>query len=47
MVYFYYIKNIYTQHVLFSFHSIKAVQQAVPLVATHINDKSLIMIRKK
>ena len=27
-------------------HSDKAVQQAVPLIATHINDKTLVMIKK-
>ena len=32
---------------LFVPHSYKAVQQAVPLIATHTNDKTLIMILKK
>ena len=48
MVDFY--KNIYTAR-FFSFHttwrhSNKAVQQAVPLIATHVNDKALYMILK-
>ena len=48
LVYFHY-KNIYTLRSFFSFHTTwihcnNAVQQAVPLIATHINDKALIMI---
>ena len=49
MVCFYY-KNIYTARASFSFHTPwhhrnKAVQQAVPLIATRINDKALEMIK--
>ena len=51
MVYFHY-QNIYTARSFFSFHttwsqSYKAVQQAVPLIATLVNDKALIMIKIK
>ena len=51
LVYIYY-KNIYTAHSFFLStqpswrHSIKAVQQAVLLIATYINDKALKMIKK-
>ena len=43
---------MYTAHSFFSFHttwshSNKALQQAVPLIATNINNKALIMIKKK
>ena len=49
MVYFHY-QNIYKAHSFFFStqpgHSNNAVQQAVSLIATLINDKALIMIRK-
>ena len=50
MVYFHFY-NIYTACSFFSFHTFwshsnKAVQHAVPLTATHINDKALIKIEK-
>ena len=47
MVYFHYY-NIYTARSFFSFHvhrSNKAVQQAVPLIATNMNDRTLKMIK--
>ena len=55
MVYFHYKSHwyLYSARVLFfSFHttwrhSNKVVKQAVPLIATHINDKAFIMITKK
>ena len=50
MVHFHY-ENSYTARTFFSFHttwnhSNKADQQAVPLIATHINDKPLIMSKQ-
>ena len=42
MVCFHY-KNIYTALFSFLFTQPEAVQQAVPLIATQINDKALIM----
>ena len=46
MVYFHY-QNIYTARSFFSLHtSNKTVQQAVPLIATDINDKALKMNKK-
>ena len=50
MVYFHYY-NIHTARSSFSFHttrrhSNKAVQQSVQLIATHINDKTQILIER-
>ena len=49
--YIFIIKNINTARSFFFspqtwLHSNKAVQHAVPLIATHMNDKALIMIKK-
>ena len=44
--YIFYLKNIYTARSHTWRHSNTAVQQAVPLIATHINYKALIMINK-
>ena len=41
MVYFHY-KNIHTARSFFSFHTTKAVQQVVSLIATHLK----VMIKK-
>ena len=43
--------RIFTQHVLFSFintwrDSSRVVQEAIPLIAIHINDEALIIILK-
>ena len=41
------LEDLNTAFFLFVPHSYKAVQQAVPLIAPHTNDKTLIMILKK